>query len=316
MDKEHYIILVDIGSSGGIDKRWRNIENLKSILFEPDYKEFEKLKLVYKDVYNFAISDKNEECALYITSDVSTCSLLKPNIKFLKKFIDFERFNIIKNIEISTKTLDYVYNEYKIANKPNFIKIDTQGAELKILEGSKDTLNYELLGADIEVYFKEVYKEVPSFSNINNFLETFDLIPYDMNQKYWKNIYEKELDNFKGELIWADVLYLKKPEKVIEYHTKENRLCNKAIDIGMIYGMFGYSLEILNLMIEKDLINEKESFYYKNKIREKSKSSRIGNFRLFSRFAYFLNYLFLYDDKGRFEYSHTLGSEKWNKIYI
>jgi hypothetical protein len=37
--------LVDIGASGGIDPRWKNFtSSLKAILFEPDTREYERLK--------------------------------------------------------------------------------------------------------------------------------------------------------------------------------------------------------------------------------------------------------------------------------
>ena len=88
------------------------------------------------------------------------------NLDYLKKFPDPERFETIKKSQIETTTLD---NEFTSNNFPHFIKIDTEGAELEILNGGKKTLE-NVMGLLIEVYFKDLHKNQVKFEEINNFL--------------------------------------------------------------------------------------------------------------------------------------------------
>jgi FkbM family methyltransferase len=58
-----------------------------------------------------------------------------PNFDFLAKFPDAERFEVLKTIKIETDTLDNQLKKNGIT-EIDFVKIDTQGHELPILQGS------------------------------------------------------------------------------------------------------------------------------------------------------------------------------------
>ena len=52
----------------------------------------------------------------------------------------------------------------------DFMKIDVQGYELKVLKGSEDSLK-EILGLEIEIEFPEIYKNHCTFDEINHFCQ-------------------------------------------------------------------------------------------------------------------------------------------------
>ena len=70
----------------------------------------------------------------------SESSIYPPDIKLLKIFDEkhWKNRQTAEVVKTKTTTLDLETKNHKF--NPDFIKIDTQGAEYEILEGSKDTL--------------------------------------------------------------------------------------------------------------------------------------------------------------------------------
>jgi FkbM family methyltransferase len=86
-------------------------------------------------------------------------------------------------------------------NKPDFIKIDTQGYELEILKGGEKTLSsaeFVLL----EVSFLDIYKNAPLVADVLNFMEEKGFIVYDIC-----TLMNRPLD---GVLFQSDFLFVKK----------------------------------------------------------------------------------------------------------
>lgn len=136
------LTIIDIGASGGIDSKWNDIHsNCKFVLFEPDERAFNTLISENNDqyiIYNTALSDQEGEKFFYLTRKQEVSSLLYPNIEFLNKFYDSERFDVIKKVIIKTTTLDNCLRDSRI--EVDFIKIDAQGAALSILQGAESTI--------------------------------------------------------------------------------------------------------------------------------------------------------------------------------
>ena len=59
--------------------------------------------------------------------------------------------------------------DFKFHNQ-SVLKIDVQGYELKVLEGSKNALK-NCIGVETEVEFIELYKDQPKFGEISSFME-------------------------------------------------------------------------------------------------------------------------------------------------
>ena len=132
-NKGFNINLLDIGAAGNIEPRWLKIaEFINYIGIEPDgrsnkdlYNNYKCLSYTTKDTF---LWDKKEDLTFYVCKKPSCSSLLKPNRVFLDKFKDSNRHDIVKKEIIKSST---IHNEFP-QKEIDFIKIDTQGAELKI----------------------------------------------------------------------------------------------------------------------------------------------------------------------------------------
>ena len=86
--------------------------------------------------------------------------IYRPNKDLLSRFKNSQRYDSVKNVVFSStkvKTLDQVIEEQAIKDV-DFIKLDTQGSELNILNGGQDRVLSNLFGANIEVEFISLYK--------------------------------------------------------------------------------------------------------------------------------------------------------------
>tara|TARA_B100001741_G_C16553301_1_gene600679 strand:+ start:4411 stop:5289 length:879 start_codon:yes stop_codon:yes gene_type:complete len=133
----------------------------KVVVFEPEKKGLDsiqenlKLNKVHNvKLYPFAISNKSSKSDFYIRPDKDTHSLFQETLAPSKT-------DKQKKVNIQTYTIDDLI-EKKIAPVPNFIKIDTEGAELKILDGLKKNYN------TLKYIFIEIHPDALGLENIFN----------------------------------------------------------------------------------------------------------------------------------------------------
>ena len=200
------ISLFDIGASGGLEPRWKKIENnLKAILFEPDersYLELEKNEYV-KKIFSVGLSDAVKKGVIYLTKKPQVSSLFKPNMNFLSGFPNSERFDIVEELSIELSTLDECLSKEPI--DCDFIKLDTQGTELDIIKGGRDLMNGPVIGLEIEVEFVELYEGQPLFGDVCSYLAKhgYDFIDF-VNICRWER---SKFTQF-GQLVFGDALFL------------------------------------------------------------------------------------------------------------
>ena len=209
--------LLDIGAANGANGRWNIIsDKLTSILVEPHKESAKDLKLQGLEVIESVLhSEDSKEIKFYSTRKPMCSSFYKPNFDHLKNFLNKERFEIVSESTFSTKTLD---SEIIRFQQPNFIKIDTEGSELDILKGSKNTL-LNVFGLEVECSFYQLRVGQPLFEEVRSYLKSLDFVFIDfVSMIRW----EKDNFGFSGQPQITDALFLKNEDKIIEkFNTKE-----------------------------------------------------------------------------------------------
>ena len=280
--ENNQLIIVDIGASGGIDTRWKNLtSSFKCILFEPDQREYSILKensgsnLI---VLNSALSDSSKKVEFHLCKKQEVSSIFPPNFDFLNKFPDAERFEVKKNISLNTDTL----NNQLIKNgidEVDFIKIDTQGYELPILQGSFDYLD-SAIGMEIEVEFVEMYQDQPLFDEVNGFVKNKGFSLIDLKRYYWKRKGTINTTNKKGQLIFGDALYFRTPEKILTISNINQEKIIRSIFIYLAYGYIDLSQVVLHEAKNMNLLSE-EAFTSLVMTLKKYEKNELGkSFRL------------------------------------
>ena len=162
---------------------------------------------------------------------------------------DFENYKVTRITEVECDTLANQLSKLEIKTL-DYLKIDTQGAELEILKGLG---NYRPLLIKIEAHFFSMYKDVPSWNQLLNKLFEFNYVLID-----WKGIGSHSTRiPAEAEMIFIPNFHDKIGKELI----KENK--EKFISLMLIFGQLKL-LQILlrRLEIKNDEINELEDNYF------------------------------------------------------
>jgi len=147
-------------------------------------------------VFNYLVSDADDNIEnFYVSSNIKSSSILKPK-KHLEKH-PHVKFN--EPIQIKTITLDTVMVKESVdTNNYNFINMDVQGAELKVLKGATSLLhNIDYIYSEVNI--SELYENCVLIEEMDNFLQPFGF-----------ERVETEINAYD----WGDALFIKNKSKV------------------------------------------------------------------------------------------------------
>lgn len=214
---------IDIGARGGAHELVEPIASLIAVLgFEPDLNEYERMlkdESITKAWANFALepialADKVGDATLHLLSAETNHSLLPPNTDFT------HRYNMPKWTEVGTWPLKTELMDTILFGKRKqedhwgeFIKIDTQGTEYEILQGSEKTLNERTVAIVTEVSFCELYKNQKLFSEVELFLRKRGFTFYGFHTIHSRSLRQLNKLNQVGieRAMYADAVFFKDP---------------------------------------------------------------------------------------------------------
>lgn len=239
--------LLDIGARDGLQWPWNRIpESVSPTLVEPDPEEAERLRAQGHSVLEVALWHEPSPVSLHITRSPGGSSVFRPARAFLDQFPESGRFDITHSIKMEATTLDSLSLQ-----EIDFLKIDTQGSELAILQGGVTQLQ-RLVGLEVEVEFAQMYEGQPLFADVDKFVrERLGLELWDIRRTHWKHKAGLGTRTSKGRLIFGDALYLR-PMATLELWRLSlgadgpNKLAMLALS-AIAYGFLDYAQVLLTL---------------------------------------------------------------------
>ena len=183
------LIALDIGAQGGFNsdnffsKKYNSF--FEDILIEPIETEAKKL-IKNKYVISKGVWSKQVRKKLFILDNrLGSSSMYEPNydnfdLHNIRKD-NYKNYDVTRTIEIDCDSISNLLSELHLKNL-DYLKIDTQGAELEILNGLGV---YKPLLIKIETHIFSMYKNVPSWHKLLNLLYELNYVVVD-----WKGIGE------------------------------------------------------------------------------------------------------------------------------
>lgn len=167
--------LLDIGAHhgkfAGLFNRAFSIKN--TLCVEPNEKLFPLINIQLSGytskVLNTALAAEKTTLTYYLHEDDSMNSLVETDASVLKENFPFDDPSKMKSRQIETQTLDGVIATELSSFKNIFIKIDTQGNELNILQHGKNGLK-NVCGILTEHMFLNPYKSDYKFLDLLQFM--------------------------------------------------------------------------------------------------------------------------------------------------
>lgn len=252
LDPAFQIVLADVGSAGGIHKRWRALRrNVTAVLFDPLDESTENTRDIYVP---FAVAKGSGTARLHVTKRVSMTSTLLPNRELLARIWDKpDHTAIVKELEVPTRSLDDI--AAGLPHPVDVIKIDVQGGEYAILEGGVETFRKSLFFAEIEVSFIERYLGLRTFDEVVALMRSFgfDLIDIGRIKRYRyrnsANVINPGLGigDRAGRIAFCDAVFILRDELLRErIKTGGADLATKAIAVLLTYGKADMAAALLD----------------------------------------------------------------------
>ena len=182
--------------------------------FDGDQRQSDGIAAAFGDQirhYEEFIFDGSVQTAYIATAESGMSSLLKPNPNALEFFNGFTHFGAVeKRQQVETVTLDSLTGLPSI----DFLKMDVQGAELRILEHGKAKLK-ACVSVQLEVPFICLYEDQPSFGEIDTWLRQEGFVPHCfLEVKRWSiapTVFRGDFRAAGNQLLEADIVYIKDP---------------------------------------------------------------------------------------------------------
>ncbi|MGH9373168.1 MAG: FkbM family methyltransferase [Vicinamibacterales bacterium] len=253
--RRHPLVLVDVGARGGLKSNWAPARrHLRLLGFEPDHREFSRLMDRARSsggsdkYFNTALHNRPGPITLHVARDGGLSSIFRPNRDFLDTFPEADRFDTVDVRQVEADTLDNVLAADGVTDV-DFVKADTQGSELHVLQGGSNVLAASVIGVEAEVEFAPIYSDQPLFADVDAFLRSLGYLLFGLRPCYWKRASGRAVGGPRGQMIWADALYLRsiphlqRSIATLEPAAQASKLL-RAISVSLLYGYFDYALEI------------------------------------------------------------------------
>lgn len=214
---------IDIGARGGAHTLLEPIAALTAVLgFEPDEEEYHRMLQdaeLCKPWAEFALEpiallDKQSDAILHLLSAATNHSLLPPNTDFTNRY-QMPKWQEVGTWPLKTELMDTILlgKRKSETHWGEFIKLDTQGTEFEILQGSKEILRKRTVAIVTEVAFCELYKGQKLFSELELFLRECGFTFYGFYTIHARSLRQlnKEKQIGMERAMYADAVFFKDP---------------------------------------------------------------------------------------------------------
>jgi FkbM family methyltransferase len=252
--ERHPLRIVDVGGAMGPDERWKSLGPAvcRFVTFEPDVRSFAGLAVDptgRNASLPVGLADTRGQKTLYLTRGDFASSLYKPNAEVLKDFATWPWHEPAGESTIRVDTLDHSLSGHPDW-RPDFIKIDVEGADLDVLKGAVDCLP-DVLGVQVEVAFLERNIGAPLQPVIDDWLRAAGFVPHQLIREHWVRTNGLFGATSRPQLVWADVLYLRNRASILGNLAKADGpdravMMARMIAILLVYGAHDYALELVD----------------------------------------------------------------------
>lgn len=256
-------VLLDLGASGGLHKDWKPISKYSICLaFDPDERDMdyiENMKSSFKDlhVFNSIVTEKKQEkIDFYLTESPYCSSTLKPYAEKLSDWIFADLFEIKERVRLNSLDLQTALIKTGLS-KVDWIKIDTQGTDLRLFKSLGKDLLDKVLVAKFEPGIIDAYEGEDKFYEVLTFMDNknfwIDNLEIRGTQRIRKEIVNKKLSPIIRKLLkhghkispgWVEVSYFNNFKQIRNFSERDILL---GCLIAILKKQFGFGLELIAL---------------------------------------------------------------------
>jgi len=194
-----------------------------------------------------ALADREGPATLHLCAAPTNHSLLPINREFVARY-RMDKFAQTGAFPLQTERLDTVLAR-RPAGEPawgEFMKIDTQGTEYEILQGSRRTLAERTAALFVEVEFCEIYAGQKLFSDLERLLreQGFAFFGFHSTHERSRKMLDKKRFIGRERLLHADAIFFKDPLEGRPAAMPE-RQHHVVFACALLCGFFDFALELV-----------------------------------------------------------------------
>jgi FkbM family methyltransferase len=223
-------VVADIGARYGMHPSWNGFDApLRYIAFEPDTEEADRLRAIYTkspifsyEVHETALDRQKGTRDFHLLKHRGLSSCLKPDLTSeCFRHLKPGQAEIERIIKIETERADDVFEGLGVV--PDFLKVDTEGTEQDVIEGTERLLGKGVLGIRSSCNFQPCFIGQKLFSESHDYLLARDYILLNLDYKGYGyprlGLFRKpdpiENEDFRyGILVAADAVWIRRPEQL------------------------------------------------------------------------------------------------------
>jgi FkbM family methyltransferase len=268
-------VLVDVGASGNAPRVWQPIARHSMYLgFDPDQREPHETSggAFHKSiVLNKAITERADakEVHFYFTKQPHCSSTLRPDAQSLSEYLFADLFAVQRESTVSGETLNSVIDRLGL-QRIDWLKIDTQGTDLRIWDSLSQELRSHPLALDIEPGLAAAYEGEDMFVDAHRQLTSNGFWLSNLNVRGAVRMRKKSLDAVlqagsgltapfleaaaKKSPMWCEARYLRTIDSLVATHATKSDFVMLWI-FAMLDDQAGFALDVV-LQTEESFGND------------------------------------------------------------
>jgi FkbM family methyltransferase len=254
------VVVADVGAASGPEERWRCLHGLVQFLtFEPVPRSHSASQPADQTNFPVALSSRKGQGILRLTRDPDAATLYPVNRAAIEAFPVADGLEVLGTEKIDVDTLDNCLAAAPQL-RPDFLKVDVEGADLDVLRGAGAALESAVFGVRVEVSFLERHEGAPLFGETDAFLRDRGFQLFHLSREQWirRNLVHGHTS--QPQLVWGDAVYFLRTDRAVERllaRAMEYReaLLARYVAILLSHGVHDYALELVDVALSSGLIS-------------------------------------------------------------
>lgn len=174
-------VLIDIGCSGQIFEKWRNIAKYSICVgFDADDREMQyvvKANKAYKKLFIencIATNTSNNTQDFYLTKSPFCSSTLKPDLHSLRQYLFYDLFAVRKKVKLNASNINSIIRRLGL-RRVDWFKTDSQGTDLRLFDALDASVKNNILVADFEPGIVDAYQDEDKLADLLSYM---DALPF------------------------------------------------------------------------------------------------------------------------------------------
>lgn len=276
---ESPLVLLDVGGHGGALESWKRFgDKARIFCFEARNDEAEALVQNNQDAQveyvSCGLSNDHAGLDIHVALAAGCSSAYPPIEKMYRRYPALGIMRPIGKVHCATTTIDDFLEERGIGGVHG-MKLDTQGFELRILEGAENALR-SCQFILVEAEFNPLYEGQPLFADVDRFLRERGFVLWRMqNLAHYATLplggephrmmvgsdpgVQQTIDVANGQLFWADCYYVRREATAVS-DTPLDR-CQAIAGAALVsqWNFADLAMEMIRKSGDRDLLTKVEA---------------------------------------------------------